>query len=191
MRQRIYLIILTALVLVSLALNVFLIREALVLRRQLAAGGQTAVETLDAAIEQLDELSTASFSVEIPIDEQIDVETTIALDEEFRVPISTTVPIDTDVSVPLQIGPFGRYNIDIPIETEVPVSLTVPINIDRNVPVETSVPIELIVPIEVEVADTPIADQLVVWERTLRRMRGQISAALNLPDLEPTPPPDE
>lgn len=191
MRQRIYLIILTVLVFVSLGLNLFLIREALSLRRQLATGGQTAVDTLDVAIEQLDNLSTASFSVEIPIDEQIDVATTISLEEEFRVPISTTVPINTNVSVPIQIGPFGSYDIEVPIDTQVPVSLTVPINIDRNIPVETSVPIKLIVPIEVEVADTPIADQLVVWERTLRRIRGQIIGAFNLPDVESTPPPDE
>lgn len=191
MRQRVYLIILTVLVIVSLGLNVFLVREALLLRRQLSAGGQTAVETLDVAITQLDELATASFTVEFPVDEEVDVETTIAFDEEFRIPINTTVPIDTTVNVPIQIGPFGRYNIEVPIETEVPVSLTVPININRDVPVEATVPIQLTVPIEIEIADTPIADQLVVWERTLLRMRGQIIGALNLPDVAPTPPPDE
>lgn len=187
MRQRIYLIILTILVLISLGLNIVLIREALLLRRQLAVGGQTAVDTLDVAIEQLDELSTASFSVDIPIDEQIDVETSIHLDQTFRVPISTTVPINTDVGVPIQVGPFGRYDIEIPIETQVPISLTVPININRRVPVNASVPIELVVPIEVEVAETPVADQLAIWEQTLLRIRGQISEALNLSDVEPAP----
>lgn len=191
MRQRIYLIILTILVLISLSLNIFLIREALRLRRQLTVSGTTAVETLDVAIEQLDELTTASFRVDIPVDEQIEVDTAIRLDEEFRVPISTTVPINTDVNVPIEIGPFGRYDLEIPIETEVPVSLTVPININRDVPVRASVPIDVVIPIEVDVADTPIADQLEVWQRGLIRVRTQILKALNAPVIEPTPTPDE
>lgn len=191
MRQRIYLLILTILVILSLGLNLFLVREALILRRQLSVGATTTVEALDVAIEQLDEVRTASFTVQIPVEEQVRVQTNIDLQEEFQVPINTTIPIETDVRVPIEVGPFGTYNITVPIETEVPVSLTVPIEIDRRVPVSATVPIDLVVPIEVNVADTPLAEQLVVWRRALIRVRDQIFETMALPTVAPTSDPSE
>ena len=118
---------------------------------------------LEYIADQLEILSTQNFTVMVPINQEIPVQSTIPFNEVFDVPINIVVPIDTTVTVPIQLGPLGTTEINVPIQTEVPVNTNIQAPIKKDVTINATVPIQLDVPITLSLEDTPLAQQLAEW----------------------------
>ncbi len=139
----------------------------------LIAGGLA----MEEVVQQLGALETQTFTLQVPINEEIPIETTIVFDEEFVIPIQTTVPIRTTITVPLRLGPLGEYPIEVPIQTDVPIDLSVTVPVRKEIPIETTVPIRLNVPVTLSLEDTPLAEQLAAWRTSLEATLTSLSGA--------------
>jgi hypothetical protein len=160
------LMVLTALTLLSLALNGIVILEFLQLR-QAAHGVVTDARTL------VLEIADDTFSYTIEIDQQIPVSTEIPFSESISVPINTVVPINTEVVVPVDLG-FTTYKLKVPIETVFPVDMEVTVPVSQVIGITTVVPLNVDVPIDIAVSETPLADYLNDVNATLKRTEEQL-----------------
>lgn len=168
-------LLLWVLVLLSLLMNVVLLRQAIRWR-------QTANLIIDEAVAVLDGLERQSFTHTIIIDDNIAVQTDLPVNQTIPVEIDEMLPIQADVTVPVDTRLFGTINLNVPIDTTVPVQFTEEIVINQTFSVDTTVPIHLEVPIDIAVANTPFADTL----NDLQARLELVSEELNQP-LIPLP----
>jgi hypothetical protein len=139
-------------VIVSLGLNVYILRVLSEARRQVGvAAGNASVG--------VGELAEGSIDYIVEISESLPVSMTVGYEDEITVPISVTLPISTEVSVPLRT-PLGTFPIVVPVITSFPVRLNPVIPISIELPISTTVPIEVAFPIHVEIRDTPFGASL-------------------------------
>jgi hypothetical protein len=137
----------------SLVLNLLILT-------QLMAARQVVREAVADAIAMVSDFQDTTLSYTATIDDTIPVNADLALKETIPVPINETLPINASVSVPVQVGPFGSYNVAIPISGTVPVNTTLTVALDQPLHIETTIPVHLDVPIQVAVKDTPLAATL-------------------------------
>ncbi len=174
-------VLLWVIVLISLLLN-------LTLLRQLAAAQAKARQAVLSAIEVLDDFQGQRFAYTVTIDENLAVNTDMPVDETIPVSIDETLPINTIVTVPVKLGPFGTTNIDIPIATVIPVDLDFNVEIDQTFQVNTAVPINLEVPIEIAVEDTPLHGTLSDVQAQLYQLADELAQPISLfPSLKAEP----
>jgi hypothetical protein len=157
-------VVLSVLVLVSLALNVFIIVQLLKVRRM-------ATNLANQAAQDLRPLEDARIRYTVKVNETLPVSADVPFHETINVPIKTsipisiTVPIHERIQVPVDAGLLS-FDLDVPIDLEVPVNLDVPIDlqvpvtISRTMSISTSVPISLAIPIDIPLADTPFGPAL-------------------------------
>ncbi|HBY93223.1 MAG: hypothetical protein M5U01_19900 [Ardenticatenaceae bacterium] len=174
MLRRMFIPLLTALVLISLLLNIFLLSRILRLQAGLSRIAVATGTTLDAVALQLEATATEKLDFTVPISETIPIQAEIALNETFQVPIKTDIPIDTTVRLPVDLGLFGQTTLTLPIQTSVPIDLEVPVTLNRRVPVRTTVPLQLKVPVTIDIASTPLADRLREWAELVRSFRANL-----------------
>jgi hypothetical protein len=166
-------ILLWVIVLVSLALNMYLLAGFNSFQRNVQQEAKRISETLDGLeIENyevpvvVDETFSVSLTVpfsdtfEVPIKTTVPVSTSIAVDETISVPFSDVVSLDRDVQVFLSV--LGQsIPVNIPIRADIPIDLQTDVPIKLQVPVEAEIPIDLLieVPVHTEVpieADIPV-----------------------------------
>lgn len=162
------------LVLLSLALNGYLIWQWLTFRSQaLALAGQadelrlSALGALGQFRQELQGADDWTFEYVVQIDESLPVDAVVPFHERLEVPIQTTVPIShvIETTFDLEIPQFRLsipVDVAVPVELEVPIDLSVPVAIDRDIPVQTTVPINLEVPIVIDLADVGLT-RYVEW----------------------------
>ena len=126
---------------------------------------------IDYLAEQLENIEEQEFSVVVPIDQQLPIDTTISLEQEVNIPFNETIPINTNVNVPLELPFVGALDLDIPINTTVPVELDINVPLNQDVPIKTIVPIKLDLPISISLKDTQIGEQLGQWREALNQVR--------------------
>jgi hypothetical protein len=162
-------IILFILVLLSLALNGFLLWQWWMFQRQVRTGlrrfQSVAHESLTQAIGELESFQQSSIEFEVAIHQDFPIELEIPIDETIEVPIDTTIPIqqeiDTTVLIdPLQSGLEIPTDVTVPLDLEVPVNLNVPVSIDRTIPFSTTIPIDVQVPLSINVSETELTPYL-------------------------------
>jgi hypothetical protein len=116
---------------------------------------------LDEAIAGLDSFRSSTIEFDVPINEDIAIETEIVLNRTLDVPIQTTFAIDQVVDTTITIaGPFDTQiplGVTVPVQLDVPVDLVIPFAINEVIPISAEVPVRLTVPIAVEVAGTELA----------------------------------
>jgi EmrB/QacA subfamily drug resistance transporter len=128
---------------------------------QLAGLAPSVAAGIGDAVDGLDAFATSTLEFQVPINEDIPIETVIDLNRTITVPIQTTIPIDETVDTTITVaGPFGidiPLNVTVPVQLNLPVALDVSFAINEQIPVSTSVPVNLDLPIAIDIADTELA----------------------------------
>jgi hypothetical protein len=169
---RFIIVALFLLVLVSLALNGYLIWQWLTFRSQaLALAGQaealrqSALGAVAQVRQELQGIDDLTLEYSVPIDEDLPVDAVVPFHERLNIPVKTTVPIShtVETAFDLEIRQFGLsipVEVVVPVELTVPIDLSIPVAIDRDIRVRTTVPIDLEVPIAIDLADLGVARYL-------------------------------
>ncbi len=169
-------------VIVSLAINAYLLNLLLEGQRLAGVAAGTAAESVA-------ELANAAIDYNVEIRETIPVSLTVRYHDLIKVPISYTLPINTNVAVPLRT-PLGVFPLNFPVVTSIGISLTPMIPISIVVPISHVVPIAIAVPIHIDMQDTPFGTTLVEAEGYLEDLAEDLKDP-TLPGLPfwPTPTP--
>jgi hypothetical protein len=114
----------------------------------------------------------------VVVDDTFIVDDEVPFRETIPVHIDETMPFGTSVTVPVDIGPFGRYPVNIPIGGAIPVKLDFEVPVDETVPVFIEVPIHTEIPIEVTIANTPLYGTLVETEHSLEELGVELDKPL-------------
>lgn len=146
-------LLLWVLTVVSLLINVVLLRQVILARQaaQIAVGQVLGV---------LEDLQGASLSYDVVVDQTLQIETALPIDETIPVVIDQDLPIDTTVRANVNAGILGQIPLTVPIVATVPVYIEQDIRIDQPFDITMAVPVNFTVPIEVSVANTPLAGTL-------------------------------
>ncbi|MEP7358332.1 MAG: hypothetical protein ABI847_13885 [Anaerolineales bacterium] len=139
-------------VIVSLGINVYLIRIMQQARQQVGLAASSAALAVDG-------LRTTALDYTVPIRETLPVSFTVSYRQNVTVPISTTIPINVLITVPLKT-PIGTFPIDVPVVTDLPINLQPTIPLSLSVPVSVSVPIAVDVPIHIDLSQTALNESL-------------------------------
>jgi hypothetical protein len=138
--------------LVSLALNLILIRNLLGVQKTFTDG-------VDQALAAVDNASGEVFAYEYRFQQTIPFESDIPFQQDLVIPFQGNIPINTTVQVPINAGPLGKFTIDVPINTEFYVDIEVPVHVDQTFHVATEVPVDITFPISIS-ADDPAIQKL-------------------------------
>lgn len=172
-------IVLLLLVLLSLALNGYLVWQWLTFRSQALALADQADKlrrsALDAVVQfrrELQSIDEMIVEYDVQIDEHLPLDAVVPFRQRLDIPIETTVPISQAVQAAfdLEIPQFGLkipVEVTVPVQLEVPIALSVPVEIDLDVPVQTTVPISLQVPIAIDLADAGMTRYIELLDRGL------------------------
>lgn len=173
-------IALWVIVILSLLLNVVMLRQVVIAR-------QIARQSVSDAVELIGTLRTQTITYDVIVDENLVIDTDMPVNETIPVVIDQEIPIDIEVTVPVDTVLFGTINLDVPIKTDIPVYLEQPITIDQTFHINTAVPVYFEVPIEIRIEDTPADGLLDDLQTRLRRLENSLSAPLvPIPGVNPT-----
>jgi hypothetical protein len=126
--------------LVSLVINVVLLRQLLFARR-------VALESVRDSIAVVDSLQNQVINYNVVIDQNLPINADIPINETFDIHIQDEFPINTTVTVSVPAGPLGSIPVRVPISTTVPIDRTIPITIDQTFKLSTTVPVHFEVPL--------------------------------------------
>jgi hypothetical protein len=146
-------------VIISIGINVWLIRVLQDARQQVGLAASSAALAVGG-------LRTTALDYTVPIRETLPVSFTVAYRQNFTVPISTTIPIDLDLTVPLET-PLGTFPINVPVVTTIPINLAPSVPLSLSVPVSVTVPISVSVPIHIDLSQTALNLSLMEAEEYL------------------------
>lgn len=145
---RIWMVVLTILVFVSLALNGYFFLIISNVR-------QGTLEVIGGVRESLATLGSEPFVIQVDVDQVIPFNTTVPISETFILPLDIDYPLSTVINTYFNIPFLGRQEIAIPIETIIPIQYTLEVPIRVDVPIsmtyhlQTSVPVEVALPPEI------------------------------------------
>jgi len=126
---------------------------------------------IDYLAEQLENIEEQEFTVVVPIDQELPIDTTVSLKQQISIPFNENIPINTNVNVPIELPFVGALDLDIPINTTVPVNLDLSVPLKQDIPIKTTVPIKLDFPITISLKDTQIGEQLGQWREALNQVK--------------------
>lgn len=161
MKSRIWLIVLTVLVVFSLALNGYLVVTLLNVRH-------TALDAITTARNNLASLGSQPFVTQVNIDQEIPFNTVVPIDQTFSVPLNIEYPLSTVVNTYVNIPVLGRQEIALPIETTIPIQYTLDVPVAVDVPIsltyhlQTEVPVEVVIPPEIRAPLDEVLQQIQV-----------------------------
>jgi len=163
---KIILAVLTGLVVISLALNMYLIYQWNQAQQQfvnVVTDLKPAVaETFDNADKELAAFQESTLTFNVEIDQELPVNAEIPFNETIEIPVKLIIPFKQQIQTTVNVDPFNTgfeipIDLNIPIDMEFPIDQVVPITIERTIPISTTVPLQLAVPININVADTDLA----------------------------------
>lgn len=143
MKSRVGMIILWILVLVSLALNGYLLFALNQARLQ----AQEALTNTRASVQNL---GTTPFTTTVHVDQLIPFSTTLPLSQTFTVPIDTTYPLNTVVHTAIQIPLLGPQDIAVPIAANIPLQLNLQIPVRMQIPISLTYQLKTDLPVQVK-----------------------------------------
>jgi len=137
-------VLISVLVLASLAGNVFLIRS-------LIGAEKTLNQARDTARDALLSLESEPMVISVAIDEEIPIRTTVSFSDTLTVPFELDYTLSTVVNTYINIPILGRQSVAVPVNAVIPISETFEIPIAVSVPVSMTYPLELDIPVAVEI----------------------------------------
>ena len=191
---RIVLVVLTALMLLLLALNGAFIYGMLHAR-------QFALKMVADARATAAGIGDETFSYTFEIHREIPVAASVPFHEEVTVPVKTTVPISTSVvlparttesiktsvvvpidlgntsyssTVPIDLGVLS-YKLTVPVSIAIPVDLELTVPVSKTVDIATTVPVDLVLPIEIPIAATPLVGYLEYLDAYLAKLEHKLA----------------
>ncbi|MEW5959858.1 MAG: hypothetical protein AB1801_19200 [Chloroflexota bacterium] len=179
-------IVLFILVLLSLALNGFLLWQWWTFQQQaqarLAEAQQTVTEMITKAVTDLEAFENSTLQFDIPLEQELPLQMQIPFDETIEVPIQTSIPISQEIKSTILLDPFQSglkipTDVTVPVQMEVPIDFSVPIALDRPLPISTTIPIELNVPIAIKISETELAPYLARLRQNLASLEKELSAS--------------
>ncbi len=150
MTQKIWLGILTVLVVISLALNAVFVIGLLMVR-------SAASDVVTSMRSTLDRISDQPFSTTVQVNQDIPFNAVVPINQMMTIPIDIQYPLSTVVNTYIDIPVLGRQDISVPIDT------VIPIQYDLVVPVAVDVPISLTYHLQ---ADVPVSFDIPAEIRT-------------------------
>ncbi len=169
------------LVIISLALNAFLLWQWMGALQQAKVMGQQVQIAMDQAVANLSDFENSAIAFTVPVHDNIAVKTEVKYKKTINVPIKLTVPVDQEVKtqIPLKVN-----DITIPIEVTVPVKMNIPIdttqnvNLDLVIPVDTTVPIDLEIPVNIKLSETGLGPYIGQFKQMLQQMNDLLPTEL-------------
>ena len=161
---RIWLVVLTILVVASLALNGYFLII-------LSDARQGALDVIANTRNDLAALSSEPIVIPIAIDQEIPFNTNVPISETFVLPLDIEYPLSTVINTFVDVPVLGRQDIALPIETVIPIQYTLEVPIRVDVPIsltyhlQTEVPVEVAIPPEIR---APLDDALRQMEEGLQ-----------------------
>lgn len=159
MTQKIWLGILTVLVLISLTLNaVFVV--GLLTARDAALGVVSSMRGV------LDRVSSQPFATTVKVDQNIPFNAVVPISQTVTIPVDIQYPLSTIVNTYIDIPVLGRQDISVPIDTVipfqydliVPVAVEVPISLTYHL--QTDVPVSVDIPAEIRTSLDTLLQQV-------------------------------
>ncbi|MGC9347268.1 MAG: hypothetical protein ACP5JG_03935 [Anaerolineae bacterium] len=142
-RLRVWRALVSLLVVGSLVLNGVLLYALLYVRGELRSALITARNSL--AVKERE-----PWVVQVNVDQEVPIRTTIPVDETFVIPLDIEYPLSTVINTHVDIPILGRQYINFPVETVIPISYTLEIPIQVDFPISMTYRIQTEVPVEVE-----------------------------------------
>ncbi|MFQ5577212.1 MAG: hypothetical protein ACE5G8_09530 [Anaerolineae bacterium] len=172
------------LVIISLALNVFLVWQWFSVYRQAQQLGRTAQLALAQAVADLGELKESTIRVTVPVQEAVPIKTNVPFNQTITVPINESIPFEHQIETQLliEMPEFGvnvPIDVTVPIKTKVPVVLTASAPVSVTIPVETTVPLNLEIPVALKIGDTGLAPYIDRLRAALISINESLSEWLN------------
>jgi hypothetical protein len=146
MRTKVWRVVVTTLVILSLALNIYL----LLLLSKARSGLQEVMTTARNAIAVL---SQEPLQIPVMVDEVIPIHASIPISQTVTVPINIDYPLSTIINTSFNIPVLGRQNVSFPIDTLVPVHLSLDIPVQETVVISLSYPLKIELPVTIEIPD--------------------------------------
>jgi hypothetical protein len=153
---KIWLVVLTILVLASLALNGYFFFIISNVR-------QGTLDVVAKARNSLALLSSEPVVIRVTVDEEIPFNTTVPISQTVVLPLDINYPLSTVINTYVNIPLLGRQDIALPIETMIPFQYTFEVPIQVEVPIsltyrlQTEIPVEVAIPPEIR---APLDDAL-------------------------------
>ena len=185
---KIILAVLTGLVVISLALNMYLIYQWNQAQQQfvnVVTGLKPVVaETFDNADKELAAFQESTLTFNVEIDQELPVNAEIPFNETIEIPVKMTIPFNERIQTTVNVDPFNsgfeiRIDLDIPIDMEFPIDQVIPITIERTIPISTTVPLQLAVPININIADTDLAPFIDELRKGLTGLESSVDQTLS------------
>ena len=148
---RIWLIVLTVLVLTSLALNGYFFFILANIR-------MGALDVVSTTRNNLATLSSEPIVIQVNVDQEIPFNTSVPISQTLVLPLDIDYPLSTVINTYVNVPVLGRQDIAIPIETIIPIRYTLEVPIQVDVPIsltyhlQTAVPVEVAIPPEIRAA---------------------------------------
>ncbi len=155
---RIWLVVLTMLVVASLTLNAYFFLIITNLRR----GLQDLITNVRVGLATV---GREPFTVQVYVDEEIPFVTTVPINETLTWPLDINYPLSTVINTYVNVPLLGRQDIAIPIDTVIPIRYTLEVPVQTEVPIsltyhlQTTVPVEIALPPEIELTLDEILQQ--------------------------------
>jgi len=179
-------IILFVLVLISLALNGFVIWQLRNAQRRVQAAvrefGPVVEESLSQLISDLEDFEKTPLEFDIDVQQDIPIQTEIAFDETIAVPIQLTVPISQTIETTVVLSLVGGVelpiDIAVPVNVEIPIDNTITVPIERIVPISTTIPLDVKVPIQIDLTETELSAYINRLRQSLVLLNNFVEEAL-------------
>ena len=145
---RIWLVVLTVLVVASLALNGYFLIVLSNVR-------QRAMDVIVNTRNDLAALSSEPIMIPVAIDQEIPFNTSVPISQTIVLPLDIDYPLSTVINTFVDVPVLGRQDIALPIETVIPIQYTLEVPIQVEVPIsltyhlQTEVPVEVVIPPEI------------------------------------------
>ena len=157
---KVTLIILSFLMLLSLAVNAFFLwlvwNGWQVYRQQVP----TVLEEAANLGRSLQEQVREPLRLEIPVDQEIAVREEVPIDHTVQVVIDDIASVDKTFDLEWDLPVIGLVTKTIPIHLDVPLHIEAPVRVSMTVPLSLTVPVHLTVPVVVDWAETPLGQEL-------------------------------
>lgn len=173
-------ILLWIITLVSLTMNVMMLRGLLAARR-------VAIQSVRDSIEVLEGFQHQVINYDVRIDQSLPIKTDVPIDMTVPIHIKDEFPINTSVTVSVPAGPLGSIPVRVPVSMTVPIDKTINIDINQTLTIDTSIPVKFDVPIQFAVEETGLFGAL---EETKTRLV-LLEQSLSQPLLPFLPGPDQ
>ena len=141
---KIWRVVITTLVICSLALN-------LVLLYLLSKARSGLDNTIEVVRNTLGVMSQEPFQITVEVDQDLPINASIPINQTVTVPINIDYPLSTVINTSINLPILGRQDVSFPIETVIPVHMDFDVPIHETVHISMTYPLNIELPVEVDI----------------------------------------